>query len=77
MGQFDRALTRLADAVKRNADYVDAASPLSQRPLIESAVSEGLPLIRDRLRVQPDNRTLAQVLKDGYYLQSRLAGGCE
>ena len=77
MGHFDRALTRLADAVKRNADYVDAASPLSQRPLIESAVSEGLPLIRDRLRVQPDNRTLAQVLKDGYYLQSRLAGGCE
>ena len=77
MGQFDRAVTRLAAAVKSNADYVDAASPLSQRPLIESAVAEGLPLIRDRLRVQPGNRTMAQVLKDGYYLQSRLAGGCE
>lgn len=77
MGQFDRAITKLAAAVRRNADYVDVASPLSQRPLIESAVAEGLPLVRDRVRVQPDNRTMAQVLKDGYYLQSRLAGGCE
>ena len=77
MGHFDRALSKLATAVRRNADYVDAVSPLSQRPLIESAVSEGLPLIRDRLRVQPENRTLAQVLKDGYYLKSRLAGGGE
>jgi tetratricopeptide (TPR) repeat protein len=77
MGQFDRAVSKLAKAVRSNADYVDSASPLSERPLIESAVSEGLPLIRDRLRVQPDNLTLAKVLKDGYYLQSRLAGGCE
>lgn len=77
MGQFDRALTKLAMAVRFNADYVDAESPLNQRALIQSAVSEGLPLTRDRLRAQPDNLTLAQVVKDGYYLQSRLAGGCE
>ena len=77
MGQFDRALPKLAAAVKINADYVDSASPLSQRPLIESAVLEGLPLVRDRLRSQPDSRFMAQVVKDGYYLQSRLAGGCE
>lgn len=77
MGQFERALSKLAAAVRRNADYVDSASPLSQRPLVESAVSEGLPLVRDRLRSRPDNRSLAQVVKDGYYLQSRLAGGCE
>lgn len=77
MSHFDRALTKLAAAVRRNADYVDAASPLSQRALIESAVSEGLPLVRDRLRSQPSNRSMAQVLRDGYYLQSRLAGGCE
>ena len=60
-----------------NADYVDDASPLSQRPLVESAVASALPLVRDRLRAQPDSRPLAQVVKDGYYLQSRLAGGCE
>ncbi len=77
MSQFDRALAKLATAVRRNADYVDAASPLNQRSLIESAVAQGLPLVRDRLRSQPDNRSMAQILKDGYYLQSRLAGGCE
>ena len=77
MGQFDLALTKLASAVRKNAEYVDHASPLSQRPLVESAVSSALPLMRDRLRSQPDSRNLAQVVKDGYYLQSRLAGGCE
>jgi len=77
MGEFERSLTKLAAAVRRNADYVDAVSPLNQRPLIESAVAEGLPLVRDRLRAQPDSPSLAQVVKDGYYLQSRLAGGCE
>ncbi len=53
------------------------ASPLNQRPLIESAVNEGLPLVRDRLRAQPESRSLEKYVKDGYYLQSRLAGGCE
>lgn len=77
MGQFDRALSKLAAAVKLNADYVDLNNPLSQRTLIESAVAEGLPLVRDRLRSQPNSKSMAQVLKDGYYLQSRLAGGCE
>jgi tetratricopeptide (TPR) repeat protein len=77
MGQFDRALEKLADAVRVNADYVDMASPLNQRPLIESAVTEGLPLVRDRLRTHPDSRSLDKYVKDGYYLQSRLAGGCE
>ncbi len=77
MGQFDRALEKLADAVRVNADYVDMASPLNHRQLIESAVNEGLPLVRDRLRAQPESRSLDKYVKDGYYLQSRLAGGCE
>lgn len=77
MGQFDQALTRLASAVRSNADYVDTASPLNQRPLVESAVASALPLVRDRLRSQPESLALEKVVKDGYYLQSRLAGGCE
>ena len=77
MGQLDRALTNLAVAVRQNPDYVDSASPLNQRELIDAVVSQGMPQLRDRLRSQPGNRSLEQVLKDGYYLQSRLAGGCE
>lgn len=77
MGQFDRALAKLARAVRNNADYVDQTSPLNQRPLIESAVTSGLPLVRDRLRASPENPSLENIVQDGYYLQSRLAGGCE
>ncbi|MDT8440980.1 MAG: hypothetical protein RQ723_04895 [Desulfuromonadales bacterium] len=77
MGQLDKALTQFALAVRGNPDYVDAASPLNQRDLIEAALTQGLPQVRDRLRSQPGSRVLEQVLRDGYYLQSRLAGGCE
>ena len=77
MGQIERALQELALAVRANGDYVDHDNPLSERTLIEAAVNQGMPQLRDRLRAQPDNQALDQVLKDGYYLQSRLAGGCE
>lgn len=77
MGEFERSLTKLAAAVRRNPDYVDQVSPLNQRELIESAVTQGLPLMRDRLRAQPDSLSLERVVNDAYYMQSRLAGGCE
>lgn len=77
MGQVDRALSSLALAVRQNGDYVDPASPLNQRELIDAVVVQGMPQVRDRLRAHPDNQALERVLDDGYYLQSRLAGGCE
>jgi hypothetical protein len=45
--------------------------------LIAVSAEQGIPLLRDRLRGQPDDRQAAATLKDAYYLQSRLAGGCE
>lgn len=77
MGVADRAVLSLADAVRHNGDYVDAASPLNRRGLIETVVAESLPQLRDRARTQPDNADLALAVKQVYYLQSRLAGGCE
>jgi len=77
MGQIDRAIPQFAKAVRGNGDYIDPASPLNRRSLIEGVVTQGLPQVRDRSRVQSDSRVLADVVKDGYYLQSRLAGGCE
>lgn len=77
MGMIDRAVTSLAVAVRGNGDYLDAAGPLNQRDLIAMAAEHGIPLLRDRLRAQPDDRQAAAVLKDAYYLKSRLAGGCE
>lgn len=77
MGLIDRAVSSLAVAVRGNGDYVDQASPLNQRELVETVAGQGVPLLRDRLRGQPDDQSAAGLLKEAYYLQSRLAGGCE
>jgi len=77
MGLLDRAVGSLAAAVRGNGDYLDPASPLNQRDLIAVTAEQGVPMLRDRLRGQPNDRQAAQTLKDAYYLQSRLAGGCE
>ena len=77
LGLLDRAVASLALAVRGNGDYLDPASPLNQRDLIAVTVEQGIPLLRDRVRGQPDDQTAAATLKDAYYLQSRLAGGCE
>lgn len=77
MGLLDRAVTSLAMAVRGNGDYLDPAGPLNRRDLVAVAVEQGIPLMRDRLLGQPGDRQAASTLKDAYYLQSRLAGGCE
>ena len=77
MGLIDRSVVSLATAVRGNGDYLDKASPLSQRDLVATVVEQGVPLLRDRLRTQPEDRQATATLKDAYYLQSRLAGVCE
>lgn len=77
LGLLDRAVSSLATAVRGNGDYLDPASPLNQRDLIAVAAEQGIPLLRDRVRGQPDDQAAATTLRDAYYLQSRLAGGCE
>lgn len=77
MGLIERAIASLALAVRGNGDYIDPASPLNQRDLIAVAAEQAIPLLRDRLRGQPDDQQAAATLRSAYYLQSRLAGGCE
>ncbi len=77
LGVLDKAIASYVEAVRANGDYVDANSPLSRRTEIRQLVDEGLGLYRERVREHEDNPTFVAALKNLYYLQSRLAGGCE
>jgi hypothetical protein len=63
--------------VRQNGDYIDERSVLGRHDEIEALVTTQLPFIKLRVERTPDNRTWNRALKNIYYLQSRLAGGCE
>jgi len=73
MGAFDEGVANMVRAVKLNGDYVDAKSPLSRRGQIEKTVKEGLAGMKGRNQGEVGK----EVQKNLFYLQSRLAGGCE
>lgn len=77
MGATDGAVSSFVAAVQRNGDYVDKHHPLSRNKEIAQLVERGLREIAPRLQAQPDNPALGEQRRQLYYLQSRLAGGCE
>lgn len=76
-GVLQEAMANFVQGLRLNGDYVDQRSPLSERPRIQKAVDEGLATLSARARANPDNPSVAAALRNVYYLQSRLAGGCE
>jgi tetratricopeptide (TPR) repeat protein len=76
MQVLPQAIRHLAKAVRMNGDYVDQHSPLSRRPLIEQLLGEQLPQLKEKA-AQQSSTILQAALKDLYYLQGRMAGGCE
>ncbi|PLX98481.1 MAG: hypothetical protein C0623_12465 [Desulfuromonas sp.] len=75
-GVLNEGIAQYAKAVKMNGDYVDANSSLNRREQIGRLVESAIPAIKSSMQ---NNRTsgLEKALKETYYLQSRLAGGCE
>jgi hypothetical protein len=73
----DEAIASYVRGVKLNGDFVDRHSPLSVADEIELLVDEGLAEFKPKASAHPDNPTLKLALTNLYYLQSRLAGGCE
>lgn len=72
-----QAIDHFVRAVRLNGDYVDQASPLSRYPEIQDLVEDQLPAFRQRAKSNPQSQSLQNTLTGLYYLQSRLAGGCE
>jgi len=75
-GVLGEGVSQYAAAVRVNGDYVDANSSLNRRSEIDQLVESALPKVRDSLR-RNESPTGEKTLKELYYLQSRLAGGCE
>lgn len=76
-GALRPAIDHYVRAVRLNGDYVDKASPLSRREQIERLVREQLPVFAEKARNNTQSLQLQNTLTGLYYLQSRLAGGCE
>ena len=76
LGAKQKAIAHLARAVRMNGDYVDSQSPLSRRDLIEPLLERELVAIKQQA-ANSSASSLKVTLKDLYYLQGRLAGGCE
>lgn len=77
LGALEEAVVNYVQGVRINGDYIDERSPLSRRTEIRQLVAQGLEVVGSRAKAHPDNPSVSAVLKAVYYLQSRLAGGCE
>lgn len=77
MGVHEEAIANFVTGVRRNGDYIDADNPLSRREEIRQMVEADLPTFSERARANPQNASLLATLNNLFYLQSRLAGGCE
>lgn len=63
--------------VRQNGDYIDERSLLGRHDEIGTLVTTQLPVAKAKLDRNPENRMWNETLMNLYYLQSRLAGGCE
>jgi hypothetical protein len=77
LGAKQKAIAHVARAVRMNGDYVDQHSPLSRRDLIDPLLDGELVEIKRQSTENPASTSLVATLKDLYYLQGRMAGGCE
>lgn len=75
-GATEEAVASYVQGIKLSGDYIDRKNPLSRRDEVKRLVDEGQQIIY-RARANPDNMSLAGVVKNINYLKSRLAGGCE
>lgn len=77
LGAKQKAIAHLARAVRMNGDYVDRYSPLSRRALIEPLLNRELVEMKRQSADNTTSSSLRTTLQDLYYLQGRMAGGCE
>ena len=76
-GELRETIHNYRRAVEMEADYVDERTPLFIGNEIKKLVTEGREKFSREKALKPKDKEVRKALKDVYYLQSRLAGGCE
>jgi tetratricopeptide (TPR) repeat protein len=64
-------------AIEKDPDYMDKKTPLFIGHEVKELVKESLPIFGREKKLKPNDITVTNSLKDLYYLQRVLAGGCE
>jgi tetratricopeptide (TPR) repeat protein len=84
MAQLSLKSGKLADtihnyrlAVENDPDYLDKKTPLFIGSEIRALVTESLEKFGREVKLKPNDKAVRNTLTDLYYLQRRLAGGCE
>lgn len=76
-GRLGDGIHNYLRAVEMEPDYVDERTPLFIGDEIKKVVEEGREKFGREKALKPEDKEVSNALKDVYYLQSRLAGGCE
>jgi tetratricopeptide (TPR) repeat protein len=76
-GKLGDAIHHYRQAVEMEPDYVDDRTPLFIGDKIKGLVTEGREKFAREKALKPKDKKIKMALQDVYYLQSRLAGGCE
>ena len=77
LGHVEKAIADYRKAVEMDPDYVDKKASLFIGPEIKKFVTQSKSFVEKQLAENPDNKESKRALKNIYYLQRRLAGGCE
>jgi len=76
-GKLGESLQNYRQAVEMDPDLVDERTPFYIGDKLERLVKEGMEKFKREKELKPGDESVDKVLKDVYYLQRRLAGGCE
>ena len=76
-GNLGDSIHNYRRAVEMEPDYVDQRTPLFIGDEIKELVEEGREKFGREKALKPKDNVVKKALQDVYYLQSRLAGGCE
>ncbi len=76
-GRLTGAIANFRKAVDARPEYVDKKTPFYIGKEIEAVVTEALAKLPREKKLKPDDKSIVVALQNVYYLQRRLAGGCE